>query len=65
MSYNPLTPAVYDKLLRPGKPLYVKARVGNVQVKQYLTEVLEEYLTPIRERRAYYEKQPELVRAIF
>lgn len=46
------------------KSLYVKGGVGDVQVKQYLAEVLEEFLTPIRERRTYFEKQPKLVKAI-
>lgn len=43
---------------------YEKGGVGDVQIKKYLYEVLEETLKPIRERRAYYENNPELVSEI-
>ncbi len=38
------------------KAHYKKGGLGDVAVKKYLIEVLEEMLTPIREKRAYYEK---------
>ena len=38
------------------KAHYVKGGLGDGTVKKLLTSVLEEILTPIRERRAMYEK---------
>ena len=43
------------------KQRYQKGTVGDVQVKEFLFEVLEEFLQPIRQRRTSFEKQPELV----
>jgi len=43
------------------KHQYVKGEVGDVEVKEALIDVLNEFLEPIRKRRAYYEKRPELV----
>ncbi|HBI17102.1 MAG: Tryptophanyl-tRNA synthetase [Candidatus Moranbacteria bacterium GW2011_GWF2_34_56] len=43
------------------KTRYQKGGVGDVEVKKRLIEVLEEFLTPIRERRAEFEKKPEEV----
>jgi len=43
------------------KEQYRKGQVGDVEVKKYLVKVLNNFLDPIRKRRAQYEKQPELV----
>jgi tryptophanyl-tRNA synthetase len=37
------------------KERYRKGTVGDVEVKQKLTKVLNEFLAPIREKRSYYE----------
>ncbi|MGD0115245.1 MAG: tryptophan--tRNA ligase [Dehalococcoidia bacterium] len=44
------------------KERYVVGNVGDVEVKQKLARALNALLEPIRERRARYEAQPELVR---
>lgn len=46
------------------KKRYAAGMVGDVEVKQYLAELLNEFLEPIRKRRRYYEEQPELVKTI-
>lgn len=46
------------------KERYAVGKVGDVEVKRYLSVVLNEFLEPIRERRHYYEAQPELVKTI-
>ena len=43
------------------KQRYQKGAVGDVQVKEFLFEVLEEFLQPIRKKRSEFEKQSELV----
>ncbi len=43
---------------------YEKGGLGDKIVKEYLFEVIEEILTPIRERRAYYDEHPEIVEKI-
>ncbi len=43
------------------KLLYSKGQVGDIEVKKYLVKVLNNFLDPIRKRRAEYEKDPELV----
>lgn len=43
------------------KKRYQEGAVGDVEVKRYLSEVLNKFLEPIRERRSGYEKNPELV----
>lgn len=43
------------------KELYRKGQVGDIEVKKFLVQVLNNFLDPIRKRRAEYEKQPELV----
>ncbi len=43
------------------KKRYQAGTVGDVEVKKYLVEVLNNFLEPIRIRRAEYEKQPELI----
>ncbi len=46
------------------KERYRKGTVGDVEVKQKLFVALDRFLTPIRERRATYQAQPEKVREI-
>lgn len=46
------------------KGRYREGKVGDVEVKQYLTECLNEFLDPIRERRAHFEKEKGLVEQI-
>ena len=43
------------------KAHYQKGGLGDVKVKKFLFAVLNEFLTPIREKRAYYEAHPEEV----
>ncbi len=56
-AFNPDTAEVQDL-----KQRYVAGRVGDVEVKQRLARALNTFMDPIRERRAYYEAHPELVR---
>ncbi len=44
------------------KERYVKGTVGDVEVKQKLATALNQFLGPIREKRAYYESRRSLVR---
>jgi tryptophanyl-tRNA synthetase len=46
------------------KAQYQAGGLGDVVVKKYLIEVLENLLSPIRQRRAEYEKDPDAVREI-
>ena len=46
------------------KTHYENGGLGDKAVKEYLFEVLEETLTPIRERRKYYDEHPEIVEDI-
>lgn len=46
------------------KRRYREGGVGDVEVKRRLVEVLEGFLGPIRERRAQYAKDPQLVDGI-
>jgi len=46
------------------KELYTKGQVGDIEVKKYFIKVLNNFLDPIRKRRAEFEKQPELVERI-
>ncbi len=46
------------------KQRYRQGTVGDVEVKQKLFAALENFLAPIRERRAGYESKPERVREI-
>ena len=43
------------------KDRYRKGTVGDVEVKQRLYDALEEFLTPIRERRSHYGNNPKQV----
>ncbi len=44
------------------KERYRAGTVGDVEVKKLLARALNAFLAPIRERRAYYEERPNLVR---
>jgi tryptophanyl-tRNA synthetase len=46
------------------KTRYQKGTVGDVEVKEFLVRVLNEFLEPIRQRRAKYEAQPDLLKSI-
>ena len=46
------------------KNQYRKGQVGDIEVKKFLVKVLNEFLQPIRENRARYERDPELVERI-
>ncbi len=46
------------------KEHYTRGGLGDVKVKKFLLAVLNEFLAPIREKRAYYEAHPEEVVAI-
>lgn len=46
------------------KDQYTKGQVGDIEVKKYLVKVLNNFLDPIRKKRAEFEKQPELVEKI-
>lgn len=46
------------------KDKYRKGQIGDIEVKKYLVKILNNFLEPIRKKRAEYEKQPELVERI-
>lgn len=46
------------------KELYTKGQVGDIEVKKFLVKVLNNFLDPIRENRARFEQDPELVERI-
>lgn len=46
------------------KRRYKEGKVGDVDVKERLADALNRFLDPIRDRRAKYESQPELVEEI-
>jgi tryptophanyl-tRNA synthetase len=60
-------PDSFEKYLPEYKDLdelkahYRRGGLGDVKVKKFLFAVLNEFLTPIRERRAYFEAHPEEV----
>jgi tryptophanyl-tRNA synthetase len=56
-AFNPNKEEVQDL-----KERYVVGNVGDVEVKQKLAAALNTFLGPIREKRAYYESHPDLVR---
>lgn len=43
---------------------YEKGAVKDVKVKEFLVEVLEKFLEPIRKKRQEFEKQPQLIEKI-
>ncbi len=55
-AFNPNLEEVNDL-----KERYRQGRVGDVEVKRKLLLALENFLAPIRERRAHYEANPRLV----
>ena len=46
------------------KEQYKKGKVGDIQVKQFLAQVLNQFLKPIREKRAQLEKESGLIEKI-
>ncbi len=56
-AFNPNVEEVNDL-----KERYVLGKVGDVEVKTKLALALNQFLEPIRERRAYYQSHPGLVR---
>lgn len=46
------------------KERYRTGQVGDIEVKKYLVKVLNNFLDPIRKRRAEFEKDPQLVEKI-
>jgi tryptophanyl-tRNA synthetase len=46
------------------KARYVKGKVGDVEVKRKLAAALNQFLEPVRERRARFEQQPGLLEDI-
>ncbi|MBI2196068.1 tryptophan--tRNA ligase [Candidatus Daviesbacteria bacterium] len=46
------------------KEEYTKGQVGDIEVKKYLAQVLNNFLDPIRQRRDKLEKEPGLVERI-
>lgn len=46
------------------KKRYQEGKVGDIEVKQKLARALNEFLDPIRKRRAEYEKDPQIVERI-
>ena len=52
----------YQSSLDELKAHYQKGGLGDVKIKKFLVNVMEEVLEPIRERRHYYEKRiPEVL----
>jgi tryptophanyl-tRNA synthetase len=58
-AFNPNRDEVEDL-----KERYRRGKVGDVEVKGKLARAINEFLTPVRERRAYYEARPELIEEI-
>ncbi len=46
------------------KKLYTTGQVGDIEVKKYLVKVLNNFLDPIRKKRAEYEAQPGLMEKV-
>jgi len=58
-AFNPDTAEVDDL-----KERYRAGKVGDVEVKKKLIVALENFLAPIRERRAYFEAKPSIVQEV-
>jgi tryptophanyl-tRNA synthetase len=58
-AFNPDLEEVNDLKAR-----YRQGKVGDVEVKKKLARAINNFLDPIRERRAYYEQRPGLVEEI-
>jgi tryptophanyl-tRNA synthetase len=43
------------------KKRYKEGKVGDVEVKERLYEALNAFLAPIREKRRYYEQNPQKI----
>ena len=43
------------------KSRYRAGKVGDVEVKKKLNVALQNFLAPVRERRAHYEAKPQLI----
>ena len=56
--------ATDKKMVNELKEHYQKGGLGDVKVKKYLNEVLQEILKPIRERRENFEKDPAEIKNI-
>jgi tryptophanyl-tRNA synthetase len=54
----------YESKIKDYEEKYKKGNVKDVEVKEFLIEVLEGFLGPIREKRAKFEKQKGLVEKI-
>lgn len=46
------------------KDRYKEGKVGDVEVKRYLVDVMNRFLEPIRERHTYYRTNPDIVHTI-
>lgn len=46
------------------KERYGKGKVGDVEVKEKLAQAINQFLQPIRERRAHFEQRQDLIEAI-
>lgn len=46
------------------KKTYRAGQVGDIEVKKYLIQILNNFLAPIRQKRAEYEKNPDKVKEI-
>ncbi len=55
---------LHQKKIQDYTKRYEKGIVGDVKVKEFLFEVLEEFLAPIRKKRAEFEKKPVLIEKI-
>lgn len=58
-AFNPNVDEVNDL-----KERYTQGKVGDVEVKKKLAAAINQFLEPIRERRAYFESRPGLVEEI-
>jgi tryptophanyl-tRNA synthetase len=58
-AFNPNLDEVRDLKAR-----YTRGKVGDVEVKQKLVAALNQFLDPIRDKRAEYERQPDLLEDI-
>jgi len=54
----------HQKKLSEYTNLYQKGKIGDVKVKEFLFEVLEEFLTPIRKKRKTFQNNPQLLKKI-
>ena len=65
---NAFIPELRDKSLElkanEYKERYKKGKVKDVEVKEFLFAILEKFLQPLRENRARFERDPELVERI-